>query len=200
MHMTTLKLKDFIKSVLIDELGAMIDQHPYISFIMMGIGIEFLGKCINTTLNSWNIRGRSGPDFKNAIRSIPSLQKYKPYLTTYDLYGSFRCGLAHTAAPKYSITLSSKEQMGHLNEGNGRLNLKVEDFYNDFKLACEHVMNITYPAGDKMNQDFLQVPGSAFNSGTNNVTEITSNFDPFSGTTSNSSAASGTTAHNEFRE
>jgi hypothetical protein len=52
MHMTTLKLKDFIKSVLIDELGAMIDQHPYISFIMMGIGIEFLGKCINTTLNS----------------------------------------------------------------------------------------------------------------------------------------------------
>ena len=198
--MAKLKPKDFIKSVLIDELAAMIELHPYISFIIMGIGIEFLGKCINNTLKDWNDPGRSETDFKNAIRSIPSLQKYMPYLTTYDLYGSFRCGLAHTAAPKYSITLSSKDQLGHLKEANGRLNLKVEDFYNDFKFACEHVINIPFPAGDKMNHDFLQVPGSSFKSGTNNVTEITSNFDPFSGTTSNSSAASATTAHNEFRE
>ena len=152
--MAILKPKDFIKSVLIDELGSMIEKHPYISFIVMGIGIEFLGKCINNTLNDWNIPGRSDKDFKNAIKSIPSLLKYEPYLTSYDLYGSFRCGLAHSVAPKYKITLSSKDQLEHLIEENGRLNLKVEDFYNDFKLVCENVMNNAYSAGDKMNKNF----------------------------------------------
>ena len=99
--MTTLKPRDFIKSVLIAEVGSMIENHPYISFILMGIGIEFLGKCIDTGLNDWNVSGRSRKDFENAIKTIPSLQKYQKYLTSYDLYGSFRCGLAHAVSPKY---------------------------------------------------------------------------------------------------
>jgi len=193
--MTTLKPKDFIKSVLIDELGTLIEKHPYISFIMMGIGIEFLGKCIEGSLNDWNLSGRSGLDFKDAINTIPSLQKYAPYLTTHDLYGSFRCGLAHAVSPKYKITLSSKDEMGHLIEESGRINLKVEDFYSDFKLACEHVIDNTYPTGDKMNRDFLQVPGISFNSGTNSPTGTTNNNGPNNGTT----AASGTSTHLEFR-
>jgi len=193
--MTTLKPKDFIKSVLIDELGTLVEKHPYISFIMMGIGIEFLGKCIDGSLNDWNLSGRSGPDFKNAIKTIPGLQKYEPYLTTHDLYDSFRCGLAHSVAPKYKITLSSKNEMGHLIEESGRLNLRAEDFYSDFKLACEHVMDNIYPSGDKMNRDFLQVPGILFNSETIIQTGETSSNGPKSETT----AASGTTTHLEFR-
>jgi hypothetical protein len=176
--MATLKPKDFIKSVLIEEFGSMIDKHPYISFIVMGIGIEFLGKCIDTNLSDWNESGRSKRDFENAIKSIPSLQKYKPYLTTHDLYGSFRCGLAHAVSPKIKITLSSKKEKGHLVDENGRLNLKVEDFYKDFKLASEYIINNSYPSNDKMNGDFLQVPGTGFNSGTNIETGVTSSIDP----------------------
>lgn len=176
--MKILKPKDFIKKVLIDEVGGMIDRHPYISFIIMGIGIEFLGKCSDTELRHWNVKGRSPQDFENAIRTIPSLQKYQTYLTTYDLYSSFRCGLAHAVAPKYRITLSSKEELGHLNEHDGRLNLKVEEFYADFKLACEHIINENYPPGDKMNEGFLQVPGDGLKSGTNIPTGITSSFQP----------------------
>jgi hypothetical protein len=193
--MATLKPKEFIKSVLIDELGAMIELHPYMSFIIMGIGIEFLGKCIDINLKDWNVSGRSGPDFNNAIRSIPSLLKYDSYLISHDLYGSFRCGLAHAVAPKYNITLSSKDQMGHLKEENGRVNLKVENFYNDFKLACEYVMNIEYPTGDKMNTDFIEVPGNAFNSSTNIPTDIR----PPNEMTINSSAASGMTTNYDFK-
>ena len=89
---------------------------------MIGIGIEFLGKCIDSSLNDWNLSGRSGPDFKNAVKTIPGLQKYEPYLTTHDLYDSFRRGLAHAVAPKYKITLSSKNEIGHLIEESGRLN------------------------------------------------------------------------------
>lgn len=196
--MKTLKPKDFIKKVLIDEVGGMIDNHPYISFIMMGIGIEFLGKCSDSGLNDWNVSGRSRLDFENAIKKIPSLQKYQTYLTTYDMYGSFRCGLAHAVAPKFKITLSSKEELGHLIEVSGRLNLKVEDFYADFKLACEFIINASYPTGDKMNADFLQVPGDDFNSGTNIPTGMTSSYQPSTGATSHPPAASGTTAHLEF--
>ena len=196
--MKTLKPKDFIKEVLIDEVGSLIDKHPYISFILMGIGIEFLGKCTDSGLNDWNVSGRSREDFENAIKRIPSLQKYETHLTTYDMYGSFRCGLAHAAAPKYKITLSSKQETAHLIENNGRLNLKVEDFYADFKAGCEHIRGTSYAVSDKMNRDFLQVPGTGFNSGTNIPTGTTSSYAPTSGSTSGSPAASGSapTTHN----
>lgn len=189
--MATLKPKDFIKAVLIDELGSMIETHPYISFIMMGIGIEFLGKCIDSTLNDWNATGRSQRDFENAIKLIPNLQRYESSLTTYDLYGSFRCGLAHAVAPKIKITLSSKDQMGHLVEAGGRLNLKAEDFYNDFKLACEYVVNKIYPTGDKMNSDYLEVPGNSFNPGTSILTGTSINTGSTTVNNTTSSAASG---------
>lgn len=188
--MTRLNVKNFIQSVLIDEIESMLDEHPYISFIVMGIGIEFLGKCIDRQLTDWNTPGRSKRDFKNAIKTIHSLQKYTQSLTTYDLYGSFRCGLAHTISPKFKITLSSKNELAHMVEHNGSLNLKVEDFYKDFKEACEFVINDNYPEGDKMNSDFLEVPGDSFNIGTNVETGMTSSFDPSSGTTSSSSATS----------
>src|SRR5687768_17140488 len=112
--MTTIKPKAFIQSVLIDEIGSLINDHPYISFIMMGIGIEFLGKCLDTTLQDWNVSGRSKKDFNFANQELPSLQKYLHYETTYNIYGSFRCGLAHAVAPKYVITLSSKGEKAHL--------------------------------------------------------------------------------------
>ena len=160
--MTRIKPKDFIQTVLIKEIGELSDSHPYISFILMGIGIEFLGKCIDSSLTEWN-SGSSKPVFENAIKTIPSLKKYETYLTSHQMYSSFRCGLAHAVSPKVQITLSSKQQMAHLVETNGRLNLKVEDFYNDFKEACNYVIIQAYPRGDKMNKDFLEVPGTTFN-------------------------------------
>jgi hypothetical protein len=189
--MATLKPKDFIQSVLIDELGTMINSHPYISFIIMGIGIEFLGKAIDTSLNDWNVRGRSQHDFENAIKTIPALKRYEPYLATYTLYDSLRCGLAHSIAPKNKVTLSSKEEQAHLVKSAGQINLKVEDFYQDFELACKHVINQPYPASDKMEKDFLYVPGDTFNSGTDISGGITSSSAPVSGTTYSMPPASG---------
>jgi len=196
--MTTLKPKDFIKSVLVDELGTMIIPHPYFAFVFMGIGIEFLGKCLATTRSDWNEAGHSGPDFKHAIKTIPSLKKYELYLTSHDLYNSFRCGLAHAISPKLPVTLSSKGELGHMIEHGGRLNLKVEDFYNDFKSACEYIINMNFATGDKMNADFLQVPGTSFNSGTDISTGLTSSYSPATASTSNPPAASGTSTHITF--
>jgi hypothetical protein len=174
--MKVLKPKEFIQSVLINEIGRMINDHPYISFIVMGIGVEFLGKCIDSELTDWNVPDRSKHDFESAIKTIPNLKKYEPYLTTYKMYSSFRCGLVHAVSPKFKITLSSKNELEHLNQHDGRLNLKVEDFYQDFKGACEHVINIEYGTNDKMNSDFLEIPGDESDSGLITATGFTIGF------------------------
>jgi len=171
--------KEFIQSVLIDEIGELISGHPYISFILMGIGIEFLGKCIDSDMKDWNsTQPGSKKTFENAIKLIPNFQKYKSYLDSHDMYNSFRCGLAHALSPKVKITLSSKSEMSHLNKHNDKINLKVEEFYDDFKKACEYVINKSFPIGDKMNENFLIVPGHEFNSGTDIEFGYTSSFQP----------------------
>jgi hypothetical protein len=156
--MAILKTKEFIQKVLIDEVGTVVNSNPYLSFIIMSTSIEFLGKCLNTDVLDWNDDGRPTVDFTHAINTIPSLQKYHPYLRSHKLYGSFRCGLAHSAAPKESITLSSGDEAAHLTENDGRLNLKVEVFYKDFKEACEFVNTQVFSDEDKMNSPFLEIP------------------------------------------
>lgn len=164
--MAILKPKDFIQTVFIDELGQLVNSHPYISFITIGIGIEFLGKCIDTTEQDWNKQGNSAKHFKKAVNELTSLSKYRPYLSSHQLYKSFRCGLAHAAAPNFCVTLSSKNERGNLTIINSRLNLKIEDLYDDFKRACLEVINIHFVQTDKMNTPYLEVPDILPNSQT----------------------------------
>lgn len=167
--MARLSTKNFIKTVFIEQLKGIIDYPlPYHAFMIMSIGIEFLGKCLKTDQSIWHTkaRGESPDSFKKAIREIPSLKKYEPYLEKYDLYDGLRCGLLHSAQPGVRITLSSeansKNETGHLVEdkqfGIERINFKCEEFYADFKEACEWVIEQEYEADDKMNGDFLDVP------------------------------------------
>lgn len=155
--MATLNTKQFIQQIFIDELGVIVNTNPYISFMVMAVGIEFLGKCLNKS-EQWNTKGGSRTDFEHAIKSIPVLQKYSQYLEDYDLYHSFRCGLLHAAVPKYEITLSSKDELSHLVENGNRLNLKAEDMYFDFKEACHFVINKEYGNDNKFEKFILSVP------------------------------------------
>lgn len=161
--MPVMTTKDFINVVFVHQAGELTSTHPYIAFIVMGIGIEFLGKCINIAALDWHEERVSRIRFEGAINSIKAFEKYRPLIgkgSQFDLYGSLRCGLAHAAAPKYPITLSSKNEMGNLvlHDNGQRMNLKCEDFYTDFRGACEEVLNAHYEANDKMNQPFLAVP------------------------------------------
>ena len=164
--MAILTPKDFIQTVFIDELGQLVNSHPYISFITIGIGIEFLGKCIDTNEQDWNKPGNSGRHFKKTVNELTSLSKYRPFLNSHKLYKSFRCGLAHAAAPNYCVTLSSKNESGNLTILNNRLNLKIEDLYADFKNACLEVINRNFALTDKMNTPYLEVPDISPNSQT----------------------------------
>jgi hypothetical protein len=158
--MKTLLPKEFIKQVFINEVADLVENHPYLAFMIMGIGIELLGKSISSEHSDWDVEGKSRSSFEKAVKTLSSLKKYEPYLDKkgHDLYGSLRCGLAHSAKPKYGITLSSKNEAANLFEYGGRVNLRCEDFYSDFKAACEEVISMNFTGNDKMNNGFLTIP------------------------------------------
>ena len=156
--MAIMQPKEFIRTVFMTETSQIVNTNPYISSMIIGIGIEFLGKCIDTSEQDWNKRNRSSKHFNLAIKRLVSFAKYKPYLNTYKLYDSFRCGLVHAASPKYLVTLSSKNEAPNLIVRGNRLNFRIEDLYQDFYNACNEVINMTFTDNDKMNLPFLQVP------------------------------------------
>lgn len=155
--MKTITPKEFIQQVLINEVGVIHEKFPYISFATMAIGIEFLGKCLSSEEN-WNKPNQSKIDFEFAINNLNSFEKYRDFLTEYELWTSLRNGFLHSFVPKNKLTLSSNGEMEHLKEHNGKLNLKCEDLYLDFKSACEEVLQMTTFSSNKMTRPLLFVP------------------------------------------
>ena len=151
--------KEFIQQVLINEIGEIHIKHPYISFGTMAVGIEFLGKCLNQ-YNDWDYYkpGLPKKDFERAINQLDAFTKYRQYLNRFKICDSLRNGFAHAFVPKKTISLSSKDEMKHLVIHNNMLNLRCEDFYNDFKSACEEIINMEKFPSKKMDSHILNVP------------------------------------------
>lgn len=157
--MSTMTPKEFIQQVLINEVGEIHLKYPYISFATIAIGIEFLGKCLSNE-EDWNKSGQSKIDFEYAINNLTSFTKYRPLLTSHGLWTSLRNGFLHSFVPKNTLTLSSKDEMAHLIEHSGKMNLKCEDMYLDFKSACEEVLSMTTFSSNKMELPLLFVPAT----------------------------------------
>jgi hypothetical protein len=156
--MSKLTPQQFIQNVLIKEIGEIHSNHPYISFATMAIGIEFLGKCLNESA-SWNENFRSQTNFELAINELNSFTKYRLLLTSHKLWDSLRNGFLHSFVPKNSISLSSKNQAKHLQViSSTQINLRCEDFYIDFKGACEEVLKMKTFKSNKMNEPLLIIP------------------------------------------
>ena len=172
--------KEFIDKVLIKNINDIVnDKYYYVSFAMMAIGIEFLGKCINGC-DDWNKSGRSKKDFELAINELEAFKKYRVFIKEYKIWDSLRNGFLHSFKPKQTVSLSSGEEMAHLvkhqKDEVDKINLKCEDFFEDFKLACEEVKNMTEFKSNKMGMIFLNVPSvntpvsDSSTSGANSVT------------------------------
>ena len=157
--------KEFIDSLFIQELGVLVSTSPYLSFMIISIGIEFLGKCLETNQKDWHQRNESKKNFVKALNDLPSLNKYLNYHAKFNFYDGLRSGLLHAAIPTGKITLSSRDELGHLQQStNESINLKIEDFYKDFKEACEHIISMSFGPDDKMSNAILVVPGIDFKS------------------------------------
>ena len=136
--------KEFIREYLIGKIGKLKDTEPYIAFLMMSIGIEFLGKCLNKK-KKWDTEDRSKKDFNLAIGRLKSLNKYQ----SWDLYHKLRCGLAHTMMVKSGLEIKDKG-------ASTSTCVSCEGFYNDFKEACEEVMNMSLPVKN-LDGDYLVI-------------------------------------------
>ncbi|EJL63950.1 hypothetical protein [Flavobacterium sp. CF136] len=160
----TLTPQQFIQKVLINEVGEIHIKHPYISFAMMSIGIEFLGKTLNT-FEDWNESGHSKADFELAINTLNSFKKYRPLLKSHNLWTSLRNGFLHSFVPKNTLSLSSKSERAHMEAVTStKINLCCEDLYIDFKKACEEVLAMTTYNSKKMSLSLLSVPSDIANS------------------------------------
>ncbi len=146
--------KQFIQQTLIKEYEDIIiaHGHAYLGFALIAIGIEFLGKCVDTSLTAWH--PESSKHFDYALNNIPQLKSY----SNKDLRDKLRNGMAHSLVPKVGLDLSERvHQTTHLGlDSQGYLVLNVEDFFEDFKKACRFVIETRFPDNDKMNKGFIK--------------------------------------------
>ena len=136
-----------IKDYYISELNTLIkENHSFVAFLVISSGIEFLGKAISAEMDLFK-EGNSKDDFKNALDSFPSLNKYSSLGLSKDkkgidktLYDIVRCGIVHSTSPKTGITLSE--------DGNDLPSVVgLADLAKDFNDACQDLLSGKIPMG-----------------------------------------------------
>ena len=144
---------EFINHVLIEEIRKIQqeEQHAYLSFGLISQGIELLGSLIDK--DEFHEHGLSKKRFNAALINFFSTD-YKKYANNsgdFNLYENLRCGMLHVVIPQNKLTLGERkidqDKYKHLEkyrdpDGNEKLVLMAEDFYEDFQCACKRVIDI----------------------------------------------------------
>ena len=130
-------VKDFIDEYLINEIGEIKEKYPYHAFLLMAVGIEFLGRYLSGY--SWEQKGVSETAFNNAILELFPKGKYD----NFDLFHNLRCGLAHSLLMQGNLTLSDKKSEGSIN---------CDEFYDDFVEACNKIIEMP-PSNNRKSLD-----------------------------------------------
>ena len=129
-------IKDFINKYLINEIGEIKEKYPYHAFLLMTVGIEFLGRYLKGYF--WEQKGVSETAFNGAILELFPEGKYNKF----DLFHNLRCGLAHSLLIQGNLTLSDKKSEG---------SISCDEFYDDFVKACNKIL--TMPPSDRKSLD-----------------------------------------------
>lgn len=140
---TNLSAKEFIKKVFIEETGKLISAGFYhFAFIIMAQGLETLGSFLDS--KPLKAREQSKLRFSHAINRLMPV-KYSKLNNNHAFYDQLRASLAHTFTASQQIYLTSKTNTNlskkNLKEIDGKLILVVEDFYSDFKKACDRLLD-----------------------------------------------------------
>jgi hypothetical protein len=148
--------------VLVDEIGDVVPRHPYLAFPLIGIGIEYLGRALDTA-HDWNyVYPRTAhPPFDLAIDHLFA-QRYHGQRLRHRL----RNGLLHFYAPQQGLRLAREADPGvarrfapgnhpHIDSA-GNVTLVVEYLFLDFTRACEQVVGMRFPRTDKMSRRFIR--------------------------------------------
>ncbi len=150
--------KQFIKEVLIDEIGEIIKKHPYLSFTLISSGIEFLGICVDKSAK-WTDQGKSEKHFHDCIDKLFP----RRYQAIKDrLYKELRCGLVHSQlSGDFKLTEIKNDPTGTLKYEDHLISdqdiLVLDYLYFDFVQACMKIISMTYEKTDKMNTPIIRV-------------------------------------------
>lgn len=146
-------ITEFIRGVLITEIGDIVDRHKYLSFGVISQGIELLGACLDEHEFDCRKYGISSERFNLALKELFP-EKYHEFGFSADrqksLYSNLRCGLLHNLVPKRGIGLTEEKSTPahlHLNigtseDGNRRYLLVAEELFRDFVNACEKMIQL----------------------------------------------------------
>ncbi len=144
--------KEFIRHVLINEIGDIVRSHPYLSFTLIAIGIEFLGKCLSEHKDWHKIKPERA--FQMGLNLMA---EEEPMYNTLNLRDELRNGFAHGLIPKSKIALSEVKHGGlHFSERSGKTVLVAEILFRDFVRACKKVLEKDFSEEDKMNRPLLR--------------------------------------------
>ncbi len=147
--------KEFINTVFITEIEQMtIDAngnatHPYIGFSLICQSIEVLGACFDEY--DWEDKSLSELRFRLAVTKLFSekYQQYNSKKSKLDLYKNLRCPMVHQMRPGKFVGLSERKHEKiakasniHLTMQNNNLIFIYEDFFEDFKNACNKLIKI----------------------------------------------------------
>jgi len=137
-----LSAKEFIQKVLIEETGRLVESgFHHFAFVIMAQALETLGSFLDS--KPLKARDQSKLRFSHAINRLMP-KEYSPLNNNHKLYDQLRASMAHTFTASRSLFLTSKDnpEFGkkHLQEINGKLILVTEDFYRDFKKACQRLI------------------------------------------------------------
>jgi len=144
--------KEFIQKELIDGIGKIVDDCPYIAFFAMAAGIEFLGKC-QCVQDRWNLNGNSENYFNKGLELFPT------HYQNIDLFHSLRCGLLHCCLPENQIALSCEGNSfrKEIIYGEERTIIECNQMYNDFCNACKSIIDDNTAFVQKTEQPFYTI-------------------------------------------
>lgn len=160
--------KEFINAVLLNDLKRVTETSAYLSFPLMAISIEFLGKCLDDTQDEWH-KGKNKIDFNRAIIKLKAFEclSEKEHDTTEFLYQCLRNGMCHSLIPKmydgWRIGLSRLDNAPNLiSVSNKHLVLQAPEFYKLIERAALEVIDMIdqkkFKADSKMYQHILSGP------------------------------------------
>lgn len=147
-----MKPKEFIQNVIIGEYQDIVFRHQYLSFALISIAIEFIGKCMLTSHKTWVIT----PD-KALKKGIELMTEVDSRYSSIDLK-NLRHGFAHTLIPKNIALSELKHGAIHFDKNSrGKVILVAEIFYRDLVIACQKIIQTEFDENDKMNKDILEI-------------------------------------------
>lgn len=155
----TYTAKDFIQKVWINEMKDVVNKHAFLSFALIPIGIEFLGKCRLEELDHWDLNTQEMHKYKPFDKGLELMIEVDGRYKGLDLKNQLRNGFAHTLLPKSKISLSEVKagDIHFAKDKKDRTILVIEILYRDFVIACKKILTTNFDKDNKINKPFLSI-------------------------------------------